>query len=318
MADHQQAQDDGTLRADALLALARGELALVYQPCVNLQLGTVHSLETLLRWRHPGHGDVPPDRFIPMLEATDALQPVTEWLIRQALAELAPVLARWPQLRIGFNIAPSAAVPDAMRRLLVAIGGFDRRRVSFEITERVFIGNVDAARAAFRLARQVGVRLALDDFGTGYASLGYLQRFPIVTLKIDKSFIATVDEPGGDRAALAGLRTAEIFGLRVFAEGVERPGQLAWLDRHGCRHAQGYLFSRPLPAAAVAPFIEGFRCPSPPDEGRSARGGLLRPRRPAVADAARPCATCGRDAVAPPNDLLPATVPPVEPLTGGW
>jgi diguanylate cyclase (GGDEF)-like protein len=250
----QDARERRALEADLHLAALRGEFHLAYQPVVAVAGGAVRGYEALLRWQHPQLGLIPPDRFIPIAEACGAILPIGEWALRQACHD---ALA-WPadsfvavnvspiEIQHGPRFADSVAAVLAETRL-------PPHRLELEVTEGVLLRASDAALAALRQVRAMGVRVALDDFGTGYASLATLQTFAFDKIKIDRRFIAGL---GGANEAdttivRAVLGLARGLSLPVVAEGVETPAQLAVLQRERCALAQGWLFGRPLPAQAL-------------------------------------------------------------------
>lgn len=248
-----QAQQGLAIEAALRRACEQGEFELHYQPKVELQTGRVVGAEALLRWQRPGHGLVPPSEFVPQLEESGLIVPVGAWIIDEACM----LTARWARLAPGLNIAVNVAsrqfadehfqqtVEQAMAR-----HGIQPGMLGLEVTESALMD--DTARTASVLAalRHVGVKVAIDDFGTGHSSLAYLKRFPVDTLKIDKSFVDGIASDPGDAALVDGiLGMARSLDLQVVAEGVETEAQLACLERRRCDQIQGYYFSRPLPAA---------------------------------------------------------------------
>ncbi|WP_369054296.1 putative bifunctional diguanylate cyclase/phosphodiesterase [Kineococcus terrestris] len=245
---------------DALRAgLARGELSLHYQPVVAVADGRLLGYEALARWDRPGVGRVPPDVFVAAAEASSLVCDLGRWVLREATAQL----ARWRADRpASWGAAePTVAVNVSGRHLVdprllddvdaaLAASGLPPSALVLEITETVLVDG-PLALEHLRALRARGVEVSIDDFGTGWTSIGQLSTTPADTLKVDRSFTAS-DDPGcRDLVALV-VHAAHTFGLRVVAEGVEEPEQLVWLRSLGCDAAQGYLFSRPLPAAEVA------------------------------------------------------------------
>ena len=240
-------------------ALEREEFALVYQPKLHLSSRRLGGAEALLRWRHPERGVVSPAEFIPVLEETGLIVPVGEWVIAQVCKDLKVWQAA------GMNIAPVSVNLsarqfrlqdlDARIKSLVASAGVDPGLFELEITESQLMQDPDQAIRVMRALCDAGMRIAIDDFGTGYSSLAYLRRFPIVSLKIDRSFIKDMASDGGDAAIVrAIIEMAHSVGFTVTAEGVETEEQAALLRLLRCDQAQGFLFARPMPAQELAGF----------------------------------------------------------------
>ena len=255
-------------------ALERGEFELHFQPIVAAATYRLEALEVLLRWRHPELGLVSPVRFIPLAEETGLIRPIGDWVIRQACRQL----AEWDCL--GLHV-PRLAINLSARQfeqqgLIVQVAGalaeagIAAGRLELEMTESMVMQNPSEAVSLLGELKALGVRLSIDDFGTGYSSLSYLKRFPLDTLKIDRSFIEGL--PGdGDNAAIAEaiLAMARKLSFSVVAEGVETEAQAAFLCAKGCQLLQGYLFSRPLPAAELPAFLQQ-RSPQPLTRERGA------------------------------------------------
>ncbi|WP_240919234.1 bifunctional diguanylate cyclase/phosphodiesterase [Acidovorax sp. HDW3] len=258
------------LRNDLRLALgsapaAAQQLLLHYQPQVGAD-GSLLGVEALVRWQHPRRGLVAPGQFIPEAEASGLIVPLGQWVLEEAVA----CLQRWQaaghpwaaQLTMAVNVSPRQfREPDFIARVEDLLAHVDVRALSLELelTESVVADDLEATLEKMQALRRHGLRFALDDFGTGYSSLAYLKRLPIDTLKIDRSFVMDIDAPakaqGGKRPAVlidAIVAMAHQLDLRVLAEGVETPTQLAKLVQSGCDIFQGYHFSRPLPEAALA------------------------------------------------------------------
>jgi len=235
-------------------ALEREELALAYQPKLELASGAVCGAEALLRWRHPQQGELLPGEFIPVLEETGLIVPAGEWVLRRACADLrARQAAGIPLLPVAVNLsARQFRQPDLDGRIrsLLRGEGIDPRLIELEITESQLMEDPDYAIRVMHALRSEGIGIALDDFGTGYSSLSYLTRFPLTAVKIDRSFVAGIRSADGDSVIVRTIiEMAHTLGLTVVAEGVEEENQAAYLRRHGCEQAQGYLFARPMPAA---------------------------------------------------------------------
>ncbi|MCB1883264.1 MAG: PAS domain S-box protein [Geminicoccaceae bacterium] len=253
------------LERDLCRALARGQLELRYQPIVDAERYQVTAVEALLRWRHPEHGYVPPDRFVRMAERLGLIGAMTTWLVDRAQAELRAIFRAHPDLRLNVNLSALQAQPAVAHGLcgqFGAAGGVGAGRVTIEVTEGALLEHADPAQEALSILRAAGCRIALDDFGTGFSSLGYLDQFPIDCIKIDKSFVrrmGTSLEAG--KLVEAMLFVAQALGLDVVAEGVETADHLAMLAAKGCRRMQGYLFAKPLAAAELALWLKTFRFP---------------------------------------------------------
>ncbi|MFI5184303.1 MAG: EAL domain-containing protein, partial [Vicinamibacteria bacterium] len=234
-------------------ALAQNELALYYQPLVDLATGKAYGVEALLRWNRPGKGLVLPDAFIPLAEITGLILPIGPWVWRTACKQV----RQWqtsglPHLRLAINLsARQFQQPDVAAQVTRALEetGFSPDLLDLEITESYAMQNPDAAIQTLRELKSVGVGLSIDDFGVGHSSLSYLKRLPIDTLKVDRSFIRDITTDA-DAAAIvtAVIAMARTLKLQVIAEGVETEEQRAFLAAQGCDRAQGWLFSRAVPA----------------------------------------------------------------------
>ena len=239
------------LENDLRDAIENDGLRLQYQPVVNNSGTAILGVEALCRWMHPTRGNVSPAEFIPVAEHSGLIIPLGEWVLRRACLD---GLA-WPGLTVAVNVSPlqfrRADFVDTVERIL-ADTGFDAARLELEITESTLIGNVDSADAAMRRLKALGVRLALDDFGTGYSSLQYLRRFPFDKLKIDQSFVRSIEQTS-DAAAIvhAVVSLGRGLGMKVTAEGVETADQHLFLRAAGVHFMQGYRFGRPDSAAAI-------------------------------------------------------------------
>jgi len=234
-------------------ALENQELSLYFQPLIDAHSGKITSAEALLRWDNPTLGRVPPDRFIPLAEATGLIIPIGEWVIRQGCAQL----RSWRDeglgdLKLAINLSPRQFNdPHLLRTITSSLEENELKgeQLEFEITEGVLMRNQDDTCRLLEKLRRLGVRIALDDFGTGYSSLSYLKRFPFDSLKIDRSFITDVLEKSDDQALVrATLTLASGLGLKTVGEGVETREQLQYLKGEGVVSVQGFYFSHALPA----------------------------------------------------------------------
>jgi EAL domain-containing protein (putative c-di-GMP-specific phosphodiesterase class I) len=255
---HPQAGDrDGFLSgiSDAVLraALVRGEFEIAYQPILDLTDWTMVGAEALLRWRHPEHGVIEPDHFIPFAERNEAIVDIGDWAVGTVCARnaawQAAGIAAFP---ISVNVSPAQferenfveGITAALRRTALPPTSLE-----LEITENMFMPDLERTGAMLSRLSSIGIRLAIDDFGTGFTSLDYLHRLPVEKLKIDKSFVDSIDTDPHD-AAVAGaiIRIGQSFSLRVIAEGVETAAQVACLRELGCDEVQGFYAAPPMSA----------------------------------------------------------------------
>lgn len=242
-------------------ALEKHEFSLAYQPQFDLSTGKISGIEALLRWNNPELGPVGPDEFIPVAEEIGAILPIGEWVLRTACRQAkAWQDADLPCTRIGVNVSclqftqPNfvALVADVLKET-----GIQPQTLELEITESLLMKNEEWTGQLLRELRALGVSVAIDDFGIGYSSLGRLNDFPVNRLKIDRSFVQGVDNLGRPAALVAAiLSMAKALGLDVVAEGVEDFNQLLHLQDQHCNEVQGYLLSKPLPAAQVTELLE--------------------------------------------------------------
>ena len=242
-------------------ALERQEFTLHYQPKININTGAVTGAEALIRWTHPGRGPISPAQFIPVAEDCGLIVPIGRWVLRQAVQQAQMwVDAGLRPTTMAVNVSAMEFRDDDFLRGLFAILDESRltpRALELELTESVFMKRVASTALILKTLRKSGVQVAIDDFGTGYSSLSYLRKFPIDTLKIDQSFVAQIDSGDDDAAIVAAvLGMARSLKLRVVAEGVETFEQLEFLHERHCEEAQGYYFSRPVPAAQFAKLLE--------------------------------------------------------------
>jgi EAL domain-containing protein (putative c-di-GMP-specific phosphodiesterase class I) len=235
-------------------ALQNDELRLVYQPIISLEDGSVHHCEALVRWQHPERGLIGPADFIPVAEDSGLILPLGEWVLDEACRQA----AEWGPDGVGIAVNASAVQVGQPGLPDVVAGALDRHgvapeRITIEITETALIADPDGAATTLEALRDLGVKIALDDFGTGYSSLSSLKRYPLDTIKLDRSFIADLN-PGTRDAAIVGslVAMAESLELATVGEGVETEEQREQLRALGCRVAQGYLFAKPLPPAEFA------------------------------------------------------------------
>jgi diguanylate cyclase (GGDEF)-like protein/PAS domain S-box-containing protein len=256
----QHSPDRLALAGQLRQAIEQGELVLHYQPKLDLVSRAVIGVEALVRWPHPQLGLVPPDRFIPLAEQTALIQPLTEWVLDTALRQH----AAWREL--GFELP--VAVNFSMRNLLdphivdivahsLSRWGVTPAALEVEITESSIMADPTRAADVLDSLRALGVHIAIDDFGTGYSSLAHLKQLPVDVLKVDRSFVCDMLADDGDRIIVRStIDLAHNLGLRVVAEGVEDEATATLLARLGCDLAQGYHFSRPVPAADLTQWLQ--------------------------------------------------------------
>jgi EAL domain-containing protein (putative c-di-GMP-specific phosphodiesterase class I) len=244
------------MRKALMDALGRRELLLHFQPIIDLRTWRTSGFEALMRWQRPSEGLVPPGRFIPTVEETDLVHPVGLWCLRHACEtamafDMGTRPAGDAPRFMSINVSPrQISTMGDVERLLGAIRdtGVDVTRVKLEVTERLLIENPDVAVRGLGRLKDAGLTIAIDDFGTGYSSLSYLHRFPLDTLKIDRSFVHGVAESKERRPVVEAIvRLAGSLGMDVVAEGVERAEDLNALRALDVSMAQGYLFGRPMP-----------------------------------------------------------------------
>lgn len=242
------------LEAGLRLALQRNELTVFYQPQISLDSGNMIGMEALLRWNTPEFGSVSPVEFIPIAEDTGLILPIGEWVLRTACLQARQWLdLGLASLRVAVNLSArqfrQANLP-AMVSQCLAETGLPASALELEITESALIDDIDEAIAQCRKLKALGLKISLDDFGTGYSSLGYISRLPFDKIKIDQSFVRDITEnPVNAAIASAAIVMARSLNLSVLAEGVETEAQASFLRSRRCDSMQGYLFSRPLPAA---------------------------------------------------------------------
>ncbi|WP_221047458.1 putative bifunctional diguanylate cyclase/phosphodiesterase [Methylogaea oryzae] len=240
------------LEMDLRYALDRGELMVYYQPKVDLRSGDMVGSEALLRWRHPVHGLVAPDQFIPIAEETGLIVAIGEWVLRTVCRQI----RRWCDQGRRFSVAINLSARQFRERELAAVisaaladEGLAPELLELEITESIVMHNAEQAAVILSGLKEQGLSVSIDDFGTGYSSLNYLKRFPVDALKIDRSFVRDIATDNDDaRIVAAVVALAHSLGLRVIAEGVETAEQGEFLLSEGCDQAQGYFYGRPVPA----------------------------------------------------------------------
>lgn len=248
------------IESDLRLALARDEFCLHFQPVINMDTGRVSGLEALVRWQHPEKGLLSPARFIGVAEETGLIQPLGEWVFWAACRQLVTFTkAGLGDIKMGINISAIQMRNGNLQKLLaqaVETLGVNPADLVFEITESVAMEQPEETVRVLDILHGMGVIIAIDDFGTGDSSLSYLRMFPIRHLKLDRSFVEEIgQETDGALICDATIGLAHNLGLTVVAEGVETEAQLEYLRSRGCDRVQGFLFSKPIPAAEAEAFI---------------------------------------------------------------
>jgi diguanylate cyclase (GGDEF)-like protein len=251
------------LEADLREAIENDDLRLLYQPIVNKSGETVISVEALCRWTHPTRGEIPPSEFIAIAEHSGLIIELGNWVLRRACTDG----KAWPELTVAVNVSSlqfrRVDFVEVVERILTETQ-FDPVRLELELTESVLLGNIDTAEAAMLRLKALGVRLALDDFGTGYSSLLYLRRFPFDKLKIDRSFVRSI-ETAADAAAIvhAIVSLGRGLGMKVTAEGVETADQLLFLRAAGVHSMQGYRFGKAVSVEEISARVRSPRAFQP-------------------------------------------------------
>lgn len=260
----QQALSILEMEHDLRNALEREEFQVYYQPIVSLRNNAIIGSEALLRWKHPGRGFVSPADFIPVAEDCGQIVPIGEWILKAACAQnKAWQEAGMPKVTVSVNLSARQFRDNLLMATIeraLSDSGLDPTFLKLELTESCVMENAEKSIEMLRNLRDIGVQVAIDDFGTGYSSLAYLKRFPINTLKIDRSFIKDIPASADDAAiAATTIAMAHTLRLDVTAEGVETAEQMAFLQSQQCDYMQGYYFSRPVPAADFAVLLEKQR-----------------------------------------------------------
>jgi len=249
------------LETDLKQAIAEEQLHLNYQPIIDMQTGRVVSFEALVRWQHPRRGMMPPSKFIAIAEETELIIPLGRWVMSAACAQILRLHHHLPEkfpLSIGVNISEvQLRYPHLISEVDELVQTVPPRSLKLELTETCLMENTDVMQGILEELKSRSIQLLIDDFGTGYSSLSYLQRLPVDTLKIDRSFITGIEHnPRHLDITRAIITLAHSLGMDVVAEGLENPYQVEILAKLGCEYGQGYYFSPPLPESAVIPFLE--------------------------------------------------------------
>jgi len=248
-AAHQRLLLENALR----LAIEQEEFQLYYQPKADSHLSRITGAEALIRWRRPGFGIIPPDRFIAIVEETALIIPLGKWILKTACLQAKVWANQLTGFRLAINLSPLQLLADDFIAVLDSIlveTGTNPEWIELEVTEGLIMLDIVKATERLHQIRQRGIHIAMDDFGTGYSSLSYLQKLPIQTLKIDKSFVqAYIDDPASSEAAFIKtiVSLGQVLDMKIVAEGVETKSQLMLLQSYGCDEIQGYYLSPPLP-----------------------------------------------------------------------
>jgi diguanylate cyclase (GGDEF)-like protein/PAS domain S-box-containing protein len=247
------AQEKRKLEADLRRAIEAGELAVYYQPLIELRTGETEAYEALLRWNHPERGLVSPLEFVPLAEEIGLIDAIGQFVLQTACRDA----VTWPAgTRVAVNISPVQFRGSGLLTTVVqALGqsGLEPSRLELEITEAVLMEKSEGVLSTMHALRGLGVSIAMDDFGTGYSSLSYLRSYPFSKIKIDRSFVDQLDQrPNSQAIVRAIISLGESLGMMVTAEGIEEPAVLDYLKAHGCMQGQGYIFAEPLPASSIA------------------------------------------------------------------
>ncbi|MCC0177744.1 EAL domain-containing protein [Waterburya agarophytonicola K14] len=252
------------LETDLRIALKNQEFHLNYQPIISFNTGTIVGFETLVRWNHPQKGFISPAKFIPVAEQTNLILSLGMWILQQACQQIRIWQDRLNRQYIDFTVSVNISgkqfeQEDFIEQLdqIIADTGINIKHLKLEITETLLMNNTEIADRIFKQLKARQIQLAIDDFGTGYSSLSYLDRFPVDTLKIDRSFVSRLDEENqASTIVRATLDLAHNLGFNVVAEGVENIRQIEQLKNWGCEFAQGYFYSKPLDRDSAWQFLQ--------------------------------------------------------------
>jgi EAL domain-containing protein (putative c-di-GMP-specific phosphodiesterase class I) len=241
-------------------AIKNNELALMYQPKIALATGAAVGVEALLRWNHPERGAIPPDEFLPVAEETGLIVVLGQWVLKESAYQM----QQWIEQGLGaFSVAVNCSPAQFTRGNIISdishaleYSGLDPKLLEIELTENLFLNNIDKGIEILKSMKQLGVQIAVDDFGTGFSSLSYLKRLPADKLKIDQSFVKDLHVDKGDSAIVAAIVTlSQNLGLKVIAEGVENQQQMDILRGFNCNEVQGYHVCYPLTADEFAEWL---------------------------------------------------------------
>lgn len=258
----EEAANQFTLEAELRQGIANQEFVLYYQPLLSLETGAIAGFEALVRWQHPQKGLIPPFKFIPLAEETGLIVPLGQWILQAACQQAVHWRSQFPQqpLIISVNLSGRQfEQPDLVPQMaqILALTGVDSAFLKLEITESMVMGDVEAAIDRMLQLKALGCRLGLDDFGTGYSSLSYLRRFPIDTLKVDRSFVLNMAASPEDYEIVRMIISlGHTLGMDVIAEGIETQADADTLRSLQCEYGQGFFWAKPLPVAEATVFIQ--------------------------------------------------------------
>jgi EAL domain-containing protein (putative c-di-GMP-specific phosphodiesterase class I) len=254
------------LKSDLESAVANQQFFLLYQPIFDLGNVQIRGVEALLRWQHPTRGVISPDNFIPVLEDIGLIVEVGRWVLAEACAQA----AAWDRLGYSMTMSVNVSMRQLESDLLVShvedaltANNFDPGSLIIEVTESTLMRDANATVSRLRRLKEIGVQIAIDDFGTGYSSLAYLRQFPVDVLKIDRSFVAEMDDGPHSGALIHTLvELGRTLGLVTLAEGIEDDAQLEGLRGEQCDRGQGFIFSRPVDPAAIEEILSSQSAPA--------------------------------------------------------
>lgn len=244
------------------VALADDEFHFIYQPKINLENGSPSTCEALIRWNHPGYGNVPTEEFIAAAEQAGLVHQITSWALKSVIRESASLNFKSNQLGVALNVSTTDLYHEDLLASLdsaLSIWDVDPALLTIEVTEGAFLENREVCFETLSQIRKRGIRVSIDDFGTGYSSLAYFKHIPADEIKIDKSFILNLDKSTEDQSIVSAIISlAHKFNMKVVAEGVENTESLKILKALGCNYAQGYHFSKPQRAQSLNRWLDKF------------------------------------------------------------
>lgn len=257
---NKSAREKHMLGLDLRHALERDELVLYYQPVMEMPNTQLNGVEALLRWRHPQHKLIAPDKFISLAEETGLIIPIGEWVLKTVCAQIKVWQSQGVSVpRVAINLSGRQFRDRDLTKNIARILNdmqVDAKYITLEITESMLIDDIEKVVETLKCLSDMGIHISIDDFGTGYSSLSYLKRFPINTLKIDCSFVRDIVTDKNDHTIVAAIiAMAHSLEIKVVAEGIETEEQLHMLEAQGCNFYQGYYFSRPVPVSEIDPFL---------------------------------------------------------------
>jgi EAL domain-containing protein (putative c-di-GMP-specific phosphodiesterase class I)/GGDEF domain-containing protein len=240
-------------------ALRADEFSIHYQPQINLTSGELSGVEALIRWHHPVHGELSPSAFIPLVEHSNAIQPLTRWCLHTALRQFKDLPPQSQPLTVSVNISSRNLAEPGFGEMVtnsIMLWGMPPGQLTLEVTEGALLEDIDYATAVLDDLREQGIRISIDDFGTGYSSLSYLRQLPVDELKIDQSFVRNILTERHDRNIVETIiKIAKDFDFSLVAEGIEQDAALKLLGEMGCEIGQGYAISRPMAHGQLCDWI---------------------------------------------------------------